>query len=516
MSLDLNQLIIINLILMLLLSWGFGFVSLSKMMKDKDALREALKKTREQLKEALAIEQEPEMAEHPEGEEGITAEEAVEVLSDESDLINTILQLTDSMAEKEERLKKIEAIRAEQEDLIRRLSEQDNLSEEDKNLIIDNTKEQDQLIQMLQDDLSRSTQRLRDLQTQLNEARYALMNSERGRTDDRLKDNLRKLRLKNQALTDDLKRLQDSGRKAWNLQAKNIKLKDKIQTLTKESFEQRNTIEQLNFQLKQQINSENKLLNRVKDLEKKLSSEGDDNIIQELEEKLREANDELERTVREKEFIESHMLELDKNIESSLKKEEQIANTYAGMEEMESIGTSHDINNYPTEPIPDNVEDVREPTPEQQQQDARENKDKSLYNALTSFWSQYVPTPVSFVDNKNPNPQHKFDNWVQIRIGENSCLMLGIDSPLNMSLAHGLFDTPEDKLNATQLQDSLARMVKTITENMASNYFPDENLSSPEFMRHEDAEVTLQHSSPTAEILTTSRKLPIYIALIEE
>ncbi|MFL0796242.1 MAG: hypothetical protein K6L73_01980 [Cellvibrionaceae bacterium] len=516
MSLDIYQIIIINLGLLLLLSWGLGFISIAKMMKDKEALKESLQRARKQLNEALAIQQQNEKEELP---TPLPAEASAPAASTEQDdntdaeydaLVDTILKLTDSMSDKDERLKRIQSIKEQQEELIEKLQSNQPLSADQETALLDSTEEQDRLIKLLRNDLSITTDNLHDLQRKLHDARRSLKLAEMDREDSRLKANLKKLRMKNQALTEDLIRLQGSDKKAWNLQARNSKLVERVQSLSKDSMAQRNTIEQLNFQLRQQIQAEKELMEKVDHLEKQLDSEADNSKLAELDKDLKHVQEELERTLREKNFIESHMIELDKSIEEARKQEIQLEDDYGMTEDsLEDLRTQSESTT-----APDTIEDGR--SPEEIAKENKENKDKSLYNALTSFWSQHVPTPIVFVDNQY-NRSNRFNRWTQIAIGEgNNSLLIGIDGELERSLAAGLLSMGDDKLKPRDLDKAISTLGRTITENIASNYFPNQRVTAPEFLRHEDAQVLMQHSKPAAEILTSSRKLPIYIALLED
>jgi CheY-specific phosphatase CheX len=508
--------ILVNVGIILVVSWVFGLYFIFQLANKKNELAEQLKELRKKNPQGIATKESFVSKSHDQ---------------DTPDYSELLAQMALDIKEKEDRISVLMAIKDNQQEAknnLQNTTDDDAISSYLEQLEAD-FEETERIILSLQEDLENSRLAMKNMETQLaNGETRELRNSILEKTERRLKDENKKIRKTGTQLAEKL----DTRNKQVNkLKADNKKLQKSIASLSNASKEQLAVIKKLHDQIERAQKLEDYQRKMIDDLEKRLTSEkGDGNDLEkvgEMESELEKLRDTLKRTLIEKEFIEEHMLELDETLEKARETEEALARAH---EEIASL--EHNFPEYEPPVIEDAPESNGETSSDSS--DATNTpaiierppftteipellevmENNRLFGSLMEFWTTLDLPPLNLVKNDNI-PMLSTLDWVYITIGNNDySVLLTVDEQLAKTLSASIFNSSNNDDSDDTQKDTTGELCNVVAGTIATEMEKGFPVSTPEHIDHETAKQWLTESTLVAETLASAQDKPIYIALM--
>ncbi|MGS2717772.1 chemotaxis protein CheX [Eionea flava] len=498
--------LLINLGIILVVSWVFGLIFIFRLAEEKNALAEQLKNS---------------------GPAAPT--KAIKTFDADApiDYASLLEQMAFEIKEKEDRIAALMAIKENQ--LAAKEQLQNSNDDESIGLYLaqleKDFEETEKIILALQKDLDNSQLAMKNMEEQLaDEETYQLRISILEKTERRMRDENKKLRNTGTQLAEKL----DTRNKQVNkLKEDNKKLQKSLASLSSASQEQLAVIKKLHAQIDRAEKLEIYQRGLIEKLEGKLTTEkGNDNDqekVDQMEHELTRLKDTLKQTLIEKEFIEEHMLELDESLEKAKETEEalaraqeEIANLEEKFPEYEPPATPQDvIEESRQEDNDDNNAIIKHPpftTEIPELMEVMENN--RLFGSLMEFWATLDAPPLNFVRSEGI-PVPLIPDWVSITIGDNDYLvLLTVDPELVKTLTTSIFSNEQEAKGDSEQRDTRGELCNVIAGTIATemdNNFP---VSTPEHIDQKTAKQQLVESTLVAEMLAIAQDKPIYVALM--
>jgi CheY-specific phosphatase CheX len=513
LSINILYAILVNVGIILVVSWVLGLYFIFQLANDKNKLADQLKELRKQNPQPIPVKNES------------IAEGNNQDAPDYSELL---ARMTLDIKEKEDRIAALMAIKNNQQEAknnLQNATDDDTVSAYLEQLEAD-FEETERIIISLQEDLENSRREMKSMRTRLaNGDTHDLRISILEKTERRLKDENKKIRGTETQLAGKL----DTRNKQVNkLKANNQKLQKSLASLSNASKEQLAVIKKLHDQIERAQKLEDYQRKMIDDLEKRLTSEkGNANNIEkvgEMESELENIRDTLKRTLIEKEFIEEHMLELDESLEKARKTEDALARAQEEIASLEqkfpdyeppAMDDASDNDESASASSPDTLMVIERPpftTEVPELLEVMENN--RLFGSLMEFWTTLDLPPLNLVKNDNI-PMLPIQNWVYITIGNNDySVLLTVDEQLAKTLSTSIFNSSNNENGDDARKDTTGELCNVVAGTIATEMENDFSVSTPEHIDHETAKKWLTESTLVAETLASAQDKPIYIALM--
>ncbi|GAA5316087.1 MAG: hypothetical protein AseanaTS_12920 [Candidatus Pelagadaptatus aseana] len=277
--------------------------------------------------------------------------------------------------------------------------------------------------------------------------------------------------------------------------------------------------------------------------------------VEELEAELDEVRNELERTLKEKTMVETHMISMDKAASKLDQREEELqrlkkehetlemhflmdqeqretsASSTAGADK--AVGDSGELDFEALEQAikQDNVEFVgqRVGSPKQQNIEVIEkspNKlkntdayDSPLFSSISEFWEKFIDAneEVAIISTAVPNKPSRLSLWTYVWIGDEDLgIILGLDRDLSERVTAVLFDKEEANLQEDEVVDSVGEMTNIVAGFVANNLGDSRKLSAPKHIQREELDQLMFYMKTSAEILVGTQSGRLYLGTIEK
>jgi hypothetical protein len=521
--------IAVNLGILLLVSWGLGIFIFIGLVRDKHALEDALAKLREKNKNQASSNKTtiPTLTEtdsNQNQEKDYPLSPVYSELEDESALmlLNTIDTLSNNLKDKEQQILTLSQLHDQQQVLL----EEQNTDPELANDLLNNHLESKVLIEKLENDLASSQGLIKSMEAKLREgqdkdSRIAILEETEQRLRKRV-DSLKNGEKKALLLADGLKK---SNAKNQKLKSDNEILKRNIKELANVSQEQMATIRKINDELERVSRLEKHQRSVIDDLEKQIrkssNETGVDNTeeLKALEDQLNHVNETLERTIREKEFVESHLMEMDKSLQNAKETEAALERARKEIETLEMYFpefSDEDVDSAKT------AEDTHEPLPRLDIQ-AEGNpelinvvEDNRLFGILQEFWMTLDTPPLQLVSESNIARPKNLDHWVKTSVHNDEFFVtIGANQELINSLAKAMFNHTDNTINDKDIKDALGELGNMIAGTLCNELNPEYVVGISEHIATEDIEAHLSKVAIASEILVTATNHPLYINLVK-
>jgi hypothetical protein len=510
-----------NLAILLLASWVIGLFIFIRTTKDKEELEAALTQCRKkikQLKKAQATKQfnsptlpTPEFPLEP----VIIDENGDESLY----LLDAFNNLSNDLLEKEKQLASLAKLHTEQQHLLEDL---DNTAES-RGDVMGNHHDTKKIIDKLQHDLKINQRVIRQLEGKLREGqdkdgRIAVLEETERRLRARV-DQLKKNKEQAAALADGLKK---SNEKKQALIRDNEMLKRNIKSLSNASKEQLATINEISSELERATNLEQHQRRVISGLEIKLqlekSTTNDSGAVAELEEQLQHTSETLERTLKEKEIIEYHLLDMDKALEDIKETEAALERARKEIETLEMYfpdsepfvatgNTTKETEVY--QPLPQ-LTITEEEDPEL----FTAINDNRLFGILQEFWMTLDTPPLQLVSENNISRPKNLSYWTKTPIhNDEYFIAIGTNERLTETLSKAMFNKTVATLEDSDLKDSLGELGNVIAGTLANELNPEYVVGMSKHINNDDIDLELKNVAIAAEILMKANEQPLYIAL---
>lgn len=485
--------LLINLALLLLISWIAAAYIITALVKEKKALLQR------------------------QGEE-----KPPEDKQPSPNMSNLLEEMAKEIREKEARIQSLMAIDNNQQQTRFMLSEfggDDNEAFDFQLKQMDNNSSETQaLIQSLQKDLEASQYALGSMEQQLNDGQgqaariAALEKSQR-----RLRDENHKLRLQSSEY-------EQEAIHSKNLKTENVRLKKTLKSLATASNEQLATIRKLQKEIDRATQLEHYQKSLIDDLEQKLITENqqenvDSEQVKAMESELEELKDTLKRTLVEKQFIEDHLLEMDDSLEKARETEQALRKAKEEIAQLEQK-----FPEYTPEQSNDKIAEEDKlarsdpiQTPPAFESDNPELNaivsDNRLYGALQEFWTSLDTPPLNLVETYNINPP-PFNDWVEVTIGNHDFqVVMAVNDDLAKIIANAIFDEPSDEEEGEK-KDAIGELCNIVAGTLATELDNNYPVSIPKHIDYTDAYAQQQEGTLVSEILTLSQDKPLYAVML--
>lgn len=507
--------IAINLAILLLASWVIGIVIFVRLLKDREAVENALIHTRKKLKQA----QEAAKQAMANASQQLKPEFPLEpvVLEDNPDdalyLLDAFNTISQNLQEKEQQLAMMAALHAEQQSL---LMEGEGIDQG----IIDKHGESQTIIEKLQKDVVISQQVIHQLENKLREGqdkdgRIAILEE----TEKRLRDRLAKFKQNKEQAALLAEGLRKANAKKDRLIKDNEKLKRNIKELSTASQEQLATINKISKELERATQLEQHQRDIIGQLKNKLKQErastNDLAKVKDLEQELQKVADTLERTLKEKEFIESHLLEMDKALDESKETEAALERARKEIETLEMYFPEFEPQTD-SGGTPAADEAVHAPLPRLEINEAENPElfavisDNRLFGILQEFWMTLDTPPLQMLADNNISRPQALDHWVKTSIHNDTYFVsIGTTKALSEILAKAMFNR---NVSENDLKDALGELGNVIAGTLANELNPEFIVGISSFSENE-SQLKLEQTQIAAEVLIRASDSPIYIAL---
>jgi len=513
--------IAVNLGILLLASWVIGIVIFLRLIKDKEELEAALLKSREKIKKLKQAQKQstpvppsiPPASEFP--LEPVTLDEN----GDEAlYLLDAFNNLSNDLVAKEKQLALLTKLHAEQLGLLEGSEGNDSSNE-----VMNNHQETKKIIDKLQHDLKINQRVISQLETKLREGqdkdgRIAVLEE----TEKRLRTRIAQLKKNKEqaaALADGLRKAND---KKQSLIRNNEKLKRNIKELSTASQEQLETINKISSELEKVSKLERHQRNIIGELKVKLHSEksttNDSAVVAELEEQLQKTSETLERTLKEKEFIESHILEMDKALDQTKETEEALERARKEIETLEMYFPDFDSSESDIES--GGKAEGYEPLPQLTVNEEDDPElfaaigDNRLFGILQEFWMTLDTPPLQLVNENNIRRPKNLNYWVKTSIHNDEYFVtIGTNDHLTEVLSKAMFDKTVAALEDGDLKDSLGELGNVIAGTLANELNPDYVVGISKHITNSEIDGELKNVAIANEIFMTANDHPLYIAL---
>lgn len=514
--------IAVNLGILLLASWVVGIVIFIRLIKDKEALESALIRSRQKIKKLKQAQAHlpQELPSTPAADPDFPLEPVV--LDENADealyLLDAFTNLSNDLVAKEKQLALLSKLHAEQQGLLEGWEGSDSSGE-----VMANHQETQKIIDKLQHDLKINQRVINQLEIKLREGqdkdgRIAVLEE----TENRLRTRIAQLKQnKEQAavLADGLKKAND---KQKSLIRDNDKLKRNIKELSNASQEQLATIHKISSELEKATQLERHQRNIISDLEVKLHSEksttNDSSVVAELEEQLQKTSETLERTLKEKEFIESHIVEMDKALDQTKETEEALERARKEIETLEMYFPDFEPSESGDELATN--QDGHEPLPQLTVNEEDDPElfaaisDNRLFGILQEFWMTLDTPPLQLVNENNIRRPKNLNYWVKTSIHNDEYFVtIGTNDHLIEVLSKAMFDKTVAALEDSDLKDSLGELGNVIAGTLANELNPDYVVGISKHITNNDIDNELANVAIASEVFMTANNHPLYIAL---
>ena len=512
--------IIVNLGILLFTSWILGIVIFNRQLKDKQALEKELASTQKKLHKQAKDPNYP-LSPILKGQED----------DDSLDLLHTMDVLNSDLMDKERQLSVLSEMNAKQQALVEALQAQ--TSEESVSDLLTHQKETEVMLAKLQSELNLSQHRVKELENKLREgqdknSRIAILEE----TEKRLRSRLEQVKKGGEqasTLADGLRTANDKNKALIQQNQKlgidNRKLKDNIHQLANASQEQQETIQKLTTEIDRAAKLERYqrgVINDLKsDLKKEKGKQENSEQIATLEAKLGEITEALERTVREKEFIESHLVEMDKALENAKETEAALDRARKEIETLEMYFPEFTASQEAEKKT--SSEDTHEPLPQLSitEEDNPELfnvlQDNRLFGTLQEFWMTLDTPPLQVISQENISRPKSLYHWTKTKLDkidkDGFFIALGANKSMLDIVAKAMFKHTDQDMRESDLQDAMGELGNMLAGPLANELNPDYIVGISEHMIEKDMNQQLDKVTIAAELLVVANEQPLYIAL---
>jgi Chemotaxis phosphatase CheX len=393
--------------------------------------------------------------------------------------------------------------------------------------------------------------------------------------EDRHRSMANKMRDKLKDASNRLSDMMHLSKKAENLQRDNVKLDARVTELSGKTANLTVERDKLSAMLNEVSNKERFQRKRITQLERALDQVHSDQVkveqrnaeppetdagsdaelvakIEALESELEEVRGELERTLKEKAMIETHMVAMDNaatTLEQKeeeferLKKEHETLELHFLMEDDENKGSSIvdtrelpaaqqgfameledtllDDGNEP--PVLMTVAD-EESVVVHKDADPRKIKNSEAYASplflsVSEFWAKFIDAndEVVILSTSVPHKPSRLCMWTYVSIGnEELGIILGLDYDLSRRVSSALFDKAESELAEEDVADSIGEMTNIVAGFVANNLGDRRVLSAPKLVSRDEIDQLSFYMKTSAEILVGTQHGRLYLGTIKK
>ncbi|MBX2807224.1 MAG: chemotaxis protein CheX [Cellvibrionaceae bacterium] len=514
----------LNLGILLIASWVLGLLVFTRLLKDKQSLERqllALKQSSKQQSQQQSQQQPTQAQTTAVPEYPLEPLTHPETAAATEDFLNTINRLKNELSNNEQQLLALSKLQDQQHATLHQQQDQAI----DSDTLLDNHAQSQHIIAQLQLDLSHSQATIGELENTLQQnhhkdERIAILE----KNEQRLHERVNSLKNSQSQLTQLAEGLRAANEKNKSLSTENTKLKNNLKILGNVSKEQLATISKISAELDKASKLEQHQQQLILQLKDKLidarKKDNNHDQVSALELELKELSATLERTLREKDFIESHLIEMDKSLEKTKETEQALRKAQAEIEKLgekfpdlkknEDMGTqTADTTSETCKPLPQlRITATAQPALYEIVNDNR------LFGILQEFWMTLDTPPLQLVAEAPVERPNNLQHWIKTAIADDEFLVLiGASQALITSLTRAMFNKVDHNTTENEQQDALGELGNIIAGNLANELNPDYIVGIPEPLEDDKLIEQLQQLHIATEVLANAGKQPLYLAL---
>ncbi|BFM17874.1 hypothetical protein R50073_40570 [Maricurvus nonylphenolicus] len=419
------------------------------------------------------------------------------------------------------------------------------------------TEELDSIIDGLRQELEVSRAHVESLEKDVADNRILRTRvSQLSREEGRHRSTANKLRDKLADASRNLAEMMHLSKKAEGLQKDNVRLHQQVNDLSTKTEYLTTERDNLSAMYNEAANKERFQRKRIAQLEQQLVEERAQSVnaptdtelqakVEALEAELDEVRNELERTLKEKAMIETHMLAMDKAASQldqreaefeRLKKEHETLEMHFLMDsaednsplqvEVESNAVADPHVELEFEALSeslaeDNIEFVGQKTTDVDPRKAKHSEAYAspLFLSVSEFWAKFIDDKdeVVIVSTSVPNKPSRLCMWTYVFIGdEDMGIVLGVDRDLSERVASAIFDKPQAEVEEDDVIDSVGEMTNIVAGFVANNLGDSRKLSAPKHIQRDELDQLMFYMKTTAEILVGTQHGRLYLGTIQK
>lgn len=376
--------------------------------------------------------------------------------------------------------------------------------------------------------------------------------SQLSREEGRHRSTANKLRDKLADASRSLAEMMHLSKKAESLQKDNVRLHQQVNDLSINTEHLTTERDNLSAMYNEAANKERFQRKRIAQLEQQLEAERAQSTgaaggeatdaelqskVDALEAELDEVRNELERTLKEKSMIETHMLAMDKAASQldqreaefeRLKKEHETLEMHflmdseakeaslqvdAGSSTLTENTAALEFAGLSESLTEDNVEFV---APKAKKSAAYASP---LFLSVSEFWAKFIDDKDEAVilSTSVPNKPSRLCMWTYVFIGdEDMGIVLGVDRDLSERVASAIFDKPQREVEEDDVVDSVGEMTNIVAGFVANNLGDSRQLSAPKHIQRDELDQLMFYMKTTAEILVGTQHGRLYLGTIQK
>lgn len=496
---QLYPIIVINLSIVLIASWVFGYIIIAKIIKENKALKNTA------------------------GSENLKPKEAPvenEALSD------TLDQLRKQFEERQINLSSFEALHEQQKLSLEMWNKEEEHDQEAYSQLVEQHNKSEALIKQLQEDIKESHLTIETLDNQLVDSdmqstRIGILEQ----SEKRLKRQISANKKNELQIAQLAEGLQKAKSKNQTLLREKRQLKENIKKLTNASEKQLALIKKISDELEKASQLEQYQNQTIAELQKKIvkenASDSGSEKSKELEQELKDMTEKLERTMREKEFIESYLIEMDKTLEESNEAEKAIDESRDKIAEIEKTYPDFEVDETAlsggtAEPVSAANTPLSKLTVDEDNYPELVNivNHNRLFGIINEYWNAKETPPIHLVSEKDITRPTTISHWLSTPLGHNNLtIVIGIHNDLAETLQQLIAQEPETQ--GANLEEALMSMGQKTAAALLEDLNDEYNLEASSYSGSGSLDEVLLNASVAAEALQESKNQPLYIALIQ-
>ena len=509
--------IAINLGAMLVATWVIGFLIFRKLIQDRNKLEKAVQNLRK--KESKSKKPPPQKKDYP-----LSPIYDASKPSTSTDEIEAIFSAVDTLKEdnskKASKIAHLNKLHSQQKNNFEQLDNTEGLED-----LVESHEQSLDIINQLEDDLTESQTKIAALESQLKnnidkDGRISILE----KNEERLQNRVSQLNEQQDHVNRLADSLKNANEKNQKLRKENQQLHVNIKKMAYASDEQLALIRKISKELDKASQLEQYQQRMIDDLTEKLKQEKihdeDSESVKQLENQLKDTQEVLQRTLIEKDFIESHLIEMDKSLEKSKetelaleqaqKKLQSVEKNYPDFTEQKhpDIHTSSNDSEEKKPPLP-RLEITKDNNPEL----FSAIEDNRLFGITQEFWMTLDAPPLKIESDNNIYVPNNLDNWIKTDVSkEGLSIYIGTNDVSANIISKAMFGNNAQ----SNKKDALGELGNIIAGNFANELNPEYTVGIPSHLSKNDFIEETDKLAVATEVLLTANKEPVYLALAQQ
>lgn len=240
-----------------------------------------------------------------------------------------------------------------------------------------------------------------------------------------------------------------------------------------------------------------------------------------LEKQLAEAQENLEKTVKEKETLEVYLLQMEDSLENAKETEAALERARKEIETLEMYFPEFADSDNDDNETPEEQGEAYKPLPSLTIDEKADPElfgvvsDNRLYGILNEFWMSLDMPPLQVVSERNISRPKDLNFWSKTNLGKEAYwVLIGTNQSMCESLTKAIFNK-NSALSDDNFNKSTGKLGKVLAETLANELNPDFAVGTAEYLTEQNMQQALDKAAIAAELLVRANNQPLYICLVK-